>query len=298
MTSPRSGSRLAAWVCLFIVYVVWGTTYLAIRVVVLEMPPFAAASVRFLTAALALGLLAFVFERQNGWPTRRQWFDYSLVGLLFLAGGNAAVMWAETRVGSGLAALTVATTPLWLTFLDGLRRGGEPWTARVWIGIVLGLVGVALIARPQESADAGHWSGIAALVAGALVWSFGALHVKSVTRKLGTFSATTVEMLAGGAGLFLESRLVGEDLAAFGTASTQAWLGLLYLIVFGAIVGFTAFACAIHELPASTVGTYAYVNPVVAVFLGHVLLNEPLASGTLAGAVLIIVGVAVVTRSR
>lgn len=297
MTSPRAGSRLAAWVCLFVVYVVWGTTYLAIRVVVLEMPPFLAAAARFFTAALVIGLLAFLFERSNGWPTRRQWLDYSLAGLLFLAGGNAAVMWAETRVGSGIAALTVATTPLWLTFLDGLRRGGERWTLRVWIGVAVGLLGVALIARPHESAGAGHWTGIAALVAGALVWSLGALHVKSVTHQLGTFSATAVEMLAGSAGLLLESRLVGEDVAAMSHASNQAWLGLLYLIVFGAIVGFTAFAYAIHELPASTVGTYAYVNPVVAVFLGWWLLNEPLSAYTIAGAAVIIVAVIVVTKS-
>jgi drug/metabolite transporter (DMT)-like permease len=298
MTSARAGSRLAAWVCLFVVYVVWGTTYLAIRVVVLEMPPFAAAATRFLTASIALGLLAFLFERAQGWPTRRQWIDYGVVGLLFLAGGNAAVMWSETRVGSGIAALMVATTPLWLTFLDGLRAGGERWTVRVWLGVLLGLAGVALIARPEGDAGRGHWSGIAALVAGALVWSFGALYVKTVTRKLGTFSATGVEMLAGGVGLLLESRLAGEDLSRMALASTHAWLGLLYLIVFGAILGFTAFAYAIHELPANTVGTYAYVNPVVAVFLGHLLLKEPLSSGILGGAALIVIGVVIVTTRK
>jgi drug/metabolite transporter (DMT)-like permease len=294
---PR-GSRVAAWGCLFVVYVVWGTTYFAIRIVVLEMPPFAAAALRFLTAGVVLGGLAFAFERGQGWPTRRQWRDYGLAGLLFLAGGNAGVMWAETRVGSGLAALTVATTPLWLTFLDGLRPGGQRWTVRVWVGVALGLAGVALIARPHENADAGHWSGIAALLAASFVWSLGALYVKSVRQKLGSLSASSIEMLVGGAGLALESALAGERLAAIPEASREAWLGLLYLIVFGAIVGFTAFAYAIHELPASTVGTYAYVNPVVAVFLGWLLLHEPLSAGTLAGAALIIVAVVVTTRAR
>ena len=297
MTAPRPGSRVAAWVCLFIVYVVWGTTYLAIRIVVREMPPFAAAAMRFFTAAVVLGAVALVYERANGWPTRRQLFDYSLAGLLFLAGGNAGVMWAETRVSSGVAALTIATTPLWLTFLDGLRRGGQPWTLRVWLGVLLGLAGVALVARPSGGGEAaGHWLGIAALVAGAFVWSLGALHIKSVDVQLGTLSATAVEMMAGAAGLLLESRLVGEDLARIAHASRDAWLGLLYLIVFGAIVGFTAFAYAIHELPASTVGTYAYVNPVVAVLLGHVLLDEPLSPWTLAGAVIIIVAVVATTH--
>jgi drug/metabolite transporter (DMT)-like permease len=238
---PPRGSRVAAWACLFAVYIVWGTTYLAIRIVVREMPPFAAAALRFGIAGVVLGLLALAFERASGWPTRRQWRDYGLAGLLFLAGGNAGVMWAETRVSSGIAALMVATTPLWLTFLDGLRRGGQKWTVRVWLGVLLGLAG---------------------------------------------------------AGLILESTLAGESLTAIPQASHSAWLGLGYLIVFGAIVGFTAFAYAIHELPASTVGTYAYVNPVVAVFLGRLLLDEPLSPGTLAGAALIVVAVVVTTRAR
>jgi len=295
---PPRGSRVAAWACLFAVYIVWGTTYLAIRIVVREMPPFAAAAVRFGIAGVVLGLLALAFERASGWPTRRQWRDYGLAGLLFLAGGNAGVMWAETRVSSGIAALMVATTPLWLTFLDGFRPGGQKWTVRVWLGVLLGLAGVALIARPHGPAEAGHWTGMAALVAASFIWSLGALHVQSVKTRLGTLSATSVEMLVGGAGLILESTLAGESLSSIPAASRSAWLGLGYLIVFGAIVGFTAFAYAIHELPASTVGTYAYVNPVVAVFLGRLLLDEPLSPGTLAGAALIVVAVVVTTRAR
>src|SRR5262245_6126031 len=234
-TKP-GGSRVAAWACLFTIYVVWGTTYLAIRIVVHEMPPFAAASIRFLTAAVVLGGLALVFDREPGWPTRRQWIDYGIAGLCFLAGGNAGVMWSETRVPSGITALLVAMVPLWVTLLDGFRPGGQRWTVRVWLGVLLGLVGVGFVAKPQASDGAGHWTGVVVLQVGALVWSLGALYVQSIRAKLRTFSATAIEMIAGSAGLFLESRLVGEPLAAIPQASTKAWLGLLYLIVFGAIV--------------------------------------------------------------
>jgi len=296
MSSPPGRPRLAAWLCLFAIYVVWGTTYLAIRVVVREMPPFAAASLRFLTAAVALAGLAFLFDREQGWPSRRQWIDYSIAGLCFLAGGNAGVMWAETRVSSGITALLVAMVPLWVTLLDGLRPGGQRWTLRVWLGVLLGLVGVGFVARPTESGEAGHWTGIVVLQIASLVWSVGALYVQSIQRKLRTFSATAIEMIAGAAGLFIESRLAGEPLEAIPQASHQAWMGLLYLIVFGAIVGFTAFAYAIHELPASTVGTYAYVNPVVAVVLGHLILGEPLTRGAIIGAAFIIVAVVLTTH--
>jgi len=290
------GSRALAWACLFAIYVVWGTTYLAIRVVVREMPPFAAAALRFSSAGLVLGGLALVFERKQGWPSVRQWRDYSLAGICFLAGGNAGVMWAEQRVPSGLAALLVATVPLWVTFLDGLRPGGQPWTRRVWMGVLLGFIGVAFVARPQGGAEAGHWAGIAALQAASLLWTFGALYVQSVRRKLATLSATAVEMIVGSVVLFLESRLAGEDLTRVAHASPDAWRGLAYLVVFGSLIGFTAFAYALHELPASTVGTYAYVNPVVAVLLGRMFLAEPLAASTLAGAVLIVVAVVVTTH--
>jgi drug/metabolite transporter (DMT)-like permease len=297
MNSPKAGAaRAVAWAALIVVYVVWGTTYLAIRIVVREMPPFAAASLRFLIAGLVIGGLATVFEREPGWPTLRQWRDYGLAGLLFLAGGNAGVMWSETRVSSGVAALMVATTPLWLTLLDGLRAGGQRWTVRVWVGVVLGLVGVGLIARPHETAEPGHAAGMAALLVASLVWSVGALLVKSVGSKVGPLTASSIEMLAGSLGLGLESRLAGEPLAAFPAASTSAWLAFGYLVLFGAVLGFTAFAYAIHELPASTVGTYAYVNPVVAVFLGALLLHEPLSAGTLTGAVLIVVAVVTTTH--
>jgi drug/metabolite transporter (DMT)-like permease len=290
-------SRLLPWISLLVVWTVWGSTYLAIRIVVREMPPFAAAGLRFFAAGIVMAVLAFVLNRRDGWPTRRQWIDYSVIGVLLLGVGNALVMWSEKTIPSGIAALIVATVPVWIVLLDGLRPGGQPWNARVWAGTIVGLVGVALVARPEGGLTAGHWKGILAIQVAALAWTIGSLYTKSLSERLPVLTAAAVEMLAGGVFLFVESRLVGEDLGRIATASNAAWGALAYLLVFGSLVGFTAFAYCLDELPARTVGTYAYVNPVVAVALGALILDEPLSTGLLIGGLLILVSVLVSTMS-
>jgi drug/metabolite transporter (DMT)-like permease len=293
---PARG-RLLPWISLLVVWTVWGSTYLAIRIVVREMPPFAAASLRFLAAGVVMAVLAFVLNRRDGWPTKRQWLDYSVIGVLLLGVGNALVMWSEKTIPSGIAALIVATVPVWIVLLDGLRPGGQPWTARVWAGTIVGLVGVALVARPEGGLAGGHWKGILALQVAAFSWTIGSLYSKSLSERLPVLTAAAVEMLAGGAFLFAESRLIGEDLGRIASASNAAWGALAYLGVFGSLVGFTAFAYCLDELPARTVGTYAYVNPVVAVALGALVLDEPLSAGLLIGGLLILVSVLVSTMS-
>jgi drug/metabolite transporter (DMT)-like permease len=299
--SPRT-RRLLPWLCLLVIYVVWGSTYLAIAVVVRQLPAFAAGSLRFLTAGLIMTAVALVADRAHGWPSRRQLADYALVGVLLLGVGNGLVMWSEKSIPSGIAALIVATVPLWLTLLDGLRSQGQPWTVRAWLGALIGLVGVALIARPEAAVGRGHWFAVFALQGATIAWTVGSLYAQSVPRRLPLFTAAAVEMLAGGLLLGVGSRLVGEDLSRVATASRSAWLGLAYLVVFGSLVGFTAFAYCLNELPASTVGTYAYVNPVVAVLLGSALLGERISAALLAGGALIVVAVVLTTtrgrRSR
>jgi drug/metabolite transporter (DMT)-like permease len=294
--SPRH-RRLLPWISLFVIYVVWGSTYLAIRVAVRDVPPMAAASLRFFASGAAMAVIALVADRKYGRPTLRQVADYSLVGVLLLSIGNALVMWAEKTIPSGIAALIVASTPLWLTLLDGLRAGGQRWTVRAWTGVVVGLVGVALVARP-EGGTAGHWGAIVALQIATISWSVGSLYAQSVPARLPVFTASAIEMLAGSAVLRFQSYVVGDDWGAFRTASTDTWIALAYLVVFGSLVGFTAFAYALNELPAATVGTYAYVNPVVAVLLGWLFLREPLTPGLLAGGVLILAAVVITTRTR
>jgi drug/metabolite transporter (DMT)-like permease len=207
-------------------------------------------------------------------------------------------MWSEKRIPSGIAALIVATVPLWLTLFDGLRAGGQSWTARAWAGAAIGLLGVALVARPEGGVSVGHWTAIVALQVATLSWTAGSLYAQSLPKKLPLFTASAVEMLAGSLVLLVESRLFGEDLGAFASASSRSWLALLYLAVFGSLVGFTAFAYCLNELPATTVGTYAYVNPVVAVGLGHAFLGEPLSPGLVAGAALILLSVLLTTTRR
>jgi drug/metabolite transporter (DMT)-like permease len=295
--SPRH-RKLLPWIALFVIYVVWGSTYMAIRIVVREVPPMAAASLRFLVAGLVMAALAAWRDRGQDRPRLRQWVDYSVIGVLLLAGGNGLVMWAETRIPSGIASLIVATVPLWVTFFDGLRPGGNRWTARVWLGTLVGLAGVVLVARPGGAMAPGHWPAIIGLEGATLAWTAGALYSQSVRRRLPLFTASAVEMIAGSAALLVESRLMGEDLGLFRAASSHAWLGLLYLAVFGSLVGFTAFAYCLNELPASTVSTYAYVNPVVAVALGSLFLGETLSAGIVGGAALILVAVVLSTTRR
>jgi drug/metabolite transporter (DMT)-like permease len=295
--SPRT-RRLLPWLCLVIIYVVWGSTYLAIAVVVRELPPFAAGFLRFTIAGLIMTGIALVADRAHGWPGTRQLADYALVGALLLGVGNGLVMWSEKSIPSGIAALIVATVPLWLTVLDGLRPNGQPWTVRAWLGAFIGLAGVALVARPGAGGPGGQWGAVIALQGATIAWTVGSLYAQSVPKRLPLFTAAAVEMLAGGALLGIESRVAGEDLGRIAQASSHAWLGLAYLVVFGSLVGFTAFAYCLNELPASTVGTYAYVNPVVAVLLGALILDEPISAGLLAGGVLIVVAVVLTTVAK
>ena len=290
--------RALPWIALFTIYVVWGSTYLAIAIAVKEVPPFFAAFLRFLVSGAIMAGLAWRFDPKDRRPSRRDLLDYSLIGVLFLGFGNGLVMWSEQRVPSGIAALVVATVPLWTTFLDGLRPGGVPWTLRGWLGTGLGLAGVFLVARPGAGGIAApHVAGILALQVASLSWTLGALYSKSVKRPLPVLTASAVEMLAGSLALSLGSWLAGESPARMLSASGRAWGALAYLVVFGSLIGFTAFAYCLNKLPAGTVSTYAYVNPVVAVALGAAVLGEPLSMALLGGAALILAAVVLTTRA-
>lgn len=295
--SPRH-RRLLPYLSLLVIWVVWGSTYMFISIVVREMPPFAAACLRFLFSGVIMAGVALYVDRAKGRPTLRQVADYALVGVLLLAIGNALVMWSEKRVPSGIAALIVAAVPLYLTFFDGLRPGGQPWTRRVWMGVLVGLMGVALVARPDGHMGPGHWGAVLALQVATLSWTFGSLYAQSRPRKLPLATAAAIEMLAASLGLAFESWLTGEQASLVTHASATAWVSLLYLGIFGSLVGFTAFAFCLNELPASTVGTYAYVNPVVAVTLGALFLHEPLSTSMLAGGALIVAAVVLTTLRR
>jgi drug/metabolite transporter (DMT)-like permease len=297
-SAAASRRRLLPYIALAVVWVVWGSTYLAMRVVVREMPPLAAGALRFGCAGTIMAMVALARDRRHGWPAPRQWLDYAAIGVLLLSVGNSLVMWSEQTVPSGTAALIVATVPVWLLLFDGLRPGGQPWTARVWVGTIVGLVGVALVARPEAGVERGHWPAILGLQVACLAWTFGSLYAQATPKRLPLASAAAIEMLAASLVNGVLSRLAGEDLARVAAASPRAWGGISYLVAFGSLVGFTAFAYCLNELPATTVGTYAYVNPVVAVFLGWLILGESLTPGLLAGGALIVLSVVLTTLHK
>ena len=287
------GLRLGG--ALAIVYVVWGSTYLAIRYAIEGFPPLLSAALRFLTAALLLG--GWVLARR-GVPrmTRTEATTAAMAGVLLLAGGNGLVTLAEQRVPSGLAALLVACTPLWIVVLrTGLRDRPRPATAG---GVLLGFAGVGLMFLPggAGTTDVGY---AALVVLAALSWAVGSLLQTLRPVPADPLTLTTVEMLAGGAVLLVLAAGRGE-LADFDPASVpgRSWLALGYLIVFGSLGAFTAYVGLLGNAPVSLVSTYAYVNPAVAVLLGVLVADEVLTGSALVGGLVVLAAVAVVVTAE
>jgi drug/metabolite transporter (DMT)-like permease len=293
MTEPTPG-RAKVITAFAAVYIIWGSTYLAILYAIQTLPPFLMAAARFLVAGVLL--LAWARARGVAMPTRAQWIACAIAGLLMLMGGNGAVVWAEQRVPSGVAALLVAIVPCWMVLIDWLHGGNRP-TRRVVAGLVLGLLGLILLVGPEAIIGGGRVDTIGAivLVVGGLSWAIGSLYSRG--RKFpAPRMSTAAQMLGGGAGLLVLGSLTGEwmrlDVAAI---STRSLLALLYLVVFGSLIAYSAYVWLLRVTSPAKVSTYAYVNPVVAVLLGWALANEPLTARMAVAAVVIIAGVALIT---
>lgn len=280
------------------IYLVWGSTYLAISYAVETLPPFLMAGTRFLVAGSAMYVWARV--RSAPAPARAEWRGAALIGALLLMGGNGGVVWAETRIPSGLAALLVATVPLWMVLIEWWGGGARP-TRRVVAGLIVGFVGLALLIGPADflGGDAVDLLGTGAVLVGSLSWAFGSVISRRVSLPESPLLGTGMEMLAGGALLMLAGTVLGEwgrfDAAA---ASRESILGLLYLIGAGSWIGFTAYVWLLRHVEVSKVATYAYVNPVVAVVLGWAIAGERLTARTLAATVVIVIGVVFITAGR
>ena len=302
--SPRApaGGRSAApgwqvWTALWIVYIVWGSTYLAIRVVVETIPPLLSAGVRFGVAGL---VLVAVLALQRGFaavrPTRAQLGGAALVGLL-LPGANAVVSVAEQEVPSSIAALLIASVPLWVILL---RAGsGDRVSLRGAASVLVGFAGVALLVRPGEQSGDATVLGLLACVGAALMWASGSFASPRLALPRDPLSSVGWQMLLGGLAIVAVGLAIGEggdvDVDAF---SARSLLALAYLIVFGSWVAYTAYAWLLQNAPISKVSTYAYVNPVVAIFLGWLILDEVVTSTTLVGAAIIVASVALVVRTE
>ncbi len=292
--------KAKVWTALLAVYIVWGSTYLAIRFAVETIPPFVMAGTRFLIA----GLILYIWRRLAGdaAPTLKQWRSAVIVGLLLLLGGNGMVSWAEQHVASGIAALLVASVPLWMVVIDSLLPNVFKPDWKIVLGLLVGFGGIVLLvtsAGSMSSSAGMSLYGVGALLLAALLWAIGSIYGRDADMPESSLLGTGIEMLGGAAGLYLAATITGEWGALnFAAVTARSLTGLLYLIVFGSLIGFASYAWLLRNAPLSLVSTYAYVNPVVAIFIGAWLGSELINVRIIIAALIIIGSVVVINMSK
>jgi drug/metabolite transporter (DMT)-like permease len=296
-----SASQPRAWKVLLafaIIYFVWGSTFLAIRVGVREVPPFLLAGMRFLVAGVVL--YGWMRARGTPSPTAREWGAASFLALLIFVFDYGLLFWAEWRVPSGIAAVMMATIPAFMALAEIVFLRTQRLTPRLGIALLVGMAGVAVLVGNtmglgEAPVDA---AGACALIFAAISWSVAASLSRKMPLPAAKAMSSGVQMLAGGVLLTLTAALLGEFRGFHVQAvSRGAWLALAYLIVAGSIVGFTAYVWLLHHESPTKVGTYAYVNPVVAVLVGYFLGGEAIGPRTVAGTLLVLVSVVVITTT-
>lgn len=293
-------SPFAIWAGIVVLYLVWGSTYLGIKVAIDTIPPFVMGFLRFVPAGVLLaGAMLLRHRAAIRRPSTREVLDTTIVGGLLLLGGMGMVAWGEQTIPSSIAALLIALMPMWLAVFARVFYGDRlPPPAVVGIGV--GLVGVAILAWPTGGVAQLEPAGLAALIASPMFWALGSLYAaRRAVLPAPALFASGLQMVAGGLVLLGASVLSGE-LAGFAwtDVSRSSWVGLLYLLVVGSLVGYTTYAWLLSVAPLSRVATYAYVNPVVAVILGWLLLGEPLTPRTVVAAVVIVAAVALIVTAR
>ncbi|MCB9419711.1 MAG: drug/metabolite exporter YedA [Ardenticatenaceae bacterium] len=296
ISPPPNKNAIKIVIAFAAIYIIWGTTYLAIRIAVETLPPFLMAGVRFVLA----GLVTFVFLRSRGvpLPTREQWRSAAIIGAFLLVGGNGFVTWSEQQVPSGMAALIIATDPLWITVFDWLIfKGAKPGKKTVF-GLILGFLGIVLLIGPGQMQGTSGISlfSLAVLFMAPVLWSLGSLYSREAALPENAFMATAVEMLCGGSFLVIAGLLTGETARLdWAGISLRSLTAMAYLTIFGSIVAFTAYVWLLKMVQASKVATYTYVNPVIAVFLGWLILSETVTAQTLIAVPSIILAVGLIT---
>ncbi len=284
-----------------IIYFVWGSTFFAIRVGVHEVPPLLYCAMRFVAAGLIVYLWATATKEQQ--PTMRQWLSAFLLGFIIFVVDYGILFWAEQRVPSGIAAMILATIPAFMALSEIFILRTRRLTARLAVALLLGIAGVAVLISPSILGKLGgapiDTFGAAALIVGAISWSIAAALARKLPLPASKVMSSGAQMLAGGAMLVAVSAACGEwhgfDLLA---VSGKAWIALAYLVFAGSIAGFTAYVWLLHHESPTKVGTYAYVNPVVAVIIGYFLGGEPLGARTVVGGVCVLASVATITSMR
>lgn len=288
------------WIALLALYIVWGSTYLAIRFAVETIPPFLSAGIRFLVS----GTILFIWRRAAGdaLPTKHQWRSIAIVGVFLLLGGNGLVSFAEQSVPSGVAALIIGSMPLWLVGIEALRPGGVKPNWLAILGLLIGFGGIFLLVGPGELSGEGNKLdplGVGTLLMAAFLWSVGSIYSRGADMPESSLMATGAEMLTGSLAIFFVSGLTGELSGfSFADVSLNSWLGLIYLITIGSLIGFVSYIWLLKNAPVSLVATYAYVNPLVAVLLGAWLANEVINARILIAGVVIIGSVVLINQTR
>lgn len=286
--------RAVAYAAFAIVCVVWGTTYLAIAIALETIPPLLLTGTRFLAA----GLIMLVVARMRGEriPTdRRTLANLALIGFLMVGIGNLAVVWAELYVPSGIAALLVATAPFWMAIIEMFRSSGERLSLQAGIGMAIGFLGVALLVTPRGSGgtlSTGFLLGALAIQVGGICWQLGSAHGKYNLKHVPLLSSSALQMLFGG-GIVTVFGLAAGETSRF-VLTPRTFGALAYLTIFGSVIAYSAYVFALAHMRTTHTSLYAYVNPVVAVFLGWLILSEPLTWVSIVAMVVILAGVALV----
>lgn len=298
-TLPQRAPLIVLILAFAAVYFFWGSTYLAIHVAIESMPPFLMIGLRFAVA----GLLMYGWLRWRGKPrpSLMHWKSATIAGTLLLGIGTGSIAWAEQYIPTGLAALLVTTVPIWMVVLDWLWLRAKRPGPRTFMGLALGCAGIVLLVDPASLGNTSmqHIGAIVISLVGALSWATGSIFVRKADLPSDPFMSTSMQMIGGGAGLLVFSLLVGEgadfDLAAISFAS---FLGWAYLVVFGSFVGFSAYVWLLKQVSPAKIATHAYVNPIVAVALGWLMLGEVIDGQMILAIVVLLSAVALLTVPR
>ena len=296
---PSHASRAQITAAFASIYLVWGSTYLAIRYAVETIPPFIMGGARFIVS----GALLYAWARYRGAaaPTRIHWRNAIIAGGFLLLGGNGAVVWAEQFVPSGLTALLVSILPFWLVIIEWIRPPRRRPSGAVLVGLIVGFIGIVVLVGPSGFGNNGGVSPVGALVLilGSLSWAIGSFWSRDAELPASGLLTTGMEMLGGGTLLMVVAALAGEfarlDLHRISAPSAA---GLAYLVTFGSLIGFTSYIWLLDKVSAARLGTYAYVNPIVAVLLGWAIAGEKLSIRTGVAAAIVICAVALITIAR
>jgi drug/metabolite transporter (DMT)-like permease len=287
-----AGQRILVFAAFFAIYVLWGTTFLGIRVAVEEMPPLFAAGSRFFTA----GVILFAFLRLRGEPnpTRVEWRNLLLISLLMFVVEYAALFWGEKYIPSGISSVLAATIPIFTLIAEVVVLRQQRWNAIIAAATVLGFAGVVVLMLPGGSAAIPLWPAVA-ILAGSSMWALGGALSKSMKLPPSRPMTSAGTMMLGGAGLFLFSALFGE-MHPLPHITERGLLALVYLITIGSFLAFTAYVWLLGRMPATQVASYALFNPIVAVVLGHFMAGEQVTMRTIAGAALVLASIFLILR--